>query len=45
MKSKNRFAPEVTRVTHEHHRSVKRFAAATPSKLKRSDKSLRARSG
>jgi hypothetical protein len=45
MKSKNRFAAELIRVTHEHHRNVKRFAAATPSKLKKSDKSLRARSG
>jgi len=44
MKSKNSFTPEVMRATHEHHRSVKRFAAATPSKLKKSDKRLRARS-
>jgi len=45
MKSKNKFAPEVMRVSHGHHHNVKRFAAATPSKLKKSDKSLRARSG
>jgi hypothetical protein len=44
MKSKNRFTPDSINVTHEHHRNVKRFAAATPSKLKKSDKSLRARS-
>jgi hypothetical protein len=44
MKSKNSFTPDVMRVSHEHHRNVKRFAAATPSKLKKSDKSLRARS-
>jgi hypothetical protein len=44
MKSKNRFTPEVIYVTHEHHRNVKRFPATTPSKLKKSDKSLRARS-
>jgi hypothetical protein len=44
MKSKNSFKAEVVRVTHEHHRNVKRFAAATPSKLKKSDKGLRARS-
>ena len=44
MKSKNSFKAEVIRVTHEHHHNVKRFAAATPSKLKKSDKGLRARS-
>jgi hypothetical protein len=44
MKSKNRFTPEVICVTRDRHRNVKRFAAATPSKLKMSDKSLRARS-
>jgi len=44
MKSKNSFKAEVIRVTHEYHRNVKRFAAATPSKLKKSDKGLRARS-
>lgn len=44
MKSKNGFTPEVIRVNHEHHRNIKRFAAATPSKLKKSAKSLRAKS-
>ena len=44
MKSKNSFTPEVVRATHEQHRNVKRFAPATLSKLKKSEKSLRAKS-